>query len=274
MSFVKTTAAARDYILGRTRHRASAWAACGFLSLAASALLAGPGNANYDPNATVTIYVHGLEAIGAVHHGVYGDDFHESLLDTIASFAGLPTIESTGGSPPPNVVAATTYYGDTAPSYYSAADIAEIDRVAAQWGGGVPRYALIVAKYARHILERSGAQQVNFVSVSFGSLIVRWLIEKNLEGLADEGRIARWLSIEGVVAGNWAASHEDLVNLVDVLEPLPIDVEHMSYGWIESNLHSPRTQAADPAYANILVGTVASTDDRYIDAACADALPV
>jgi len=261
MSFVKTTAAARDYILGRIRHRASAWAACGFLSLAASALLAGPGNANYDPNATVTIYVHGLEAIGAVHHGVYGDDFHESLLDTIASFAGLPTIDRTGGSPPPNVVAATTYYGDTAPSYYSVADVAEIDRVTAQWGGGVPRYALIVAKYARHILERSGAQQVNFVSVSFGSLVVRWLIEKNVGGLAGEGRIARWLTVAGVIGGNWAASRDQTVDFLSSLGAEPIDLRQMDYGWIDTYLHAPRIDADSPYYAGILIGQVGGTDD-------------
>src|SRR5205814_2368669 len=103
-----------------------------------------------------------------------GGNVHEPVAEAVAAFAGLPILGDADGAPPPNVVAGTTYYGDTPPPYYSAADLAEIDQVTAQWGGGVPRYALIVAKYARHVLEISGARQVNFVSVSFGSLIVRW----------------------------------------------------------------------------------------------------
>src|SRR6185436_3040213 len=116
----------------------------------------------------------------------------------------------------------------------------EVEGVTSEWGGGVPRYAAIVARYARHVMEESGATQVNFVSASFGSLIVRWLIEKDVGGLAGEGRIARWLSAEGLLAGNWAASQDDLVGILDAVEPQPIDVEHMSYDWVATHLHSPR----------------------------------
>ena len=239
-----------------------------------TATLASFAHASHDPSRTATIYVLGFELDGADRHGAYGDDLHDPLADSLAALAGLPTALDSLGSLPMNVVAGASFYGDVAPFYYSPEDVQEIALATSQWGGGVPRYALIVAKYARRILERSGADQVNFVSTSFGSLIVRWLIEKNVEGLADEDRIARWLSIEGVVAGNWATSHEDLVHLVDAIQPLPIDVEHMSYGWIESNLHFPRTQADDPAYAKILMGMVASTDDRYNDAALRNAMLV
>ena len=222
----------------------------------------------HDPRRTATLYVLGFDPGGADRQGVYGGDFHEPVADSVAALAGLPIADGASGSLPANVVVGTDYYGDTPPSYYTAADVAEIDQVTAQWGGGVPRYAQIVAKQARRLLERSGAEQVNFVSASFGSLIVRWLIEKNLEGLAGEGRIARWLTIEGLVAGNWAASQGgDLVGLLSVLDLTPIDVTHMSYGWIEANLYAPRTEASHPAYAGILLGQIGSTDDSYNNAA-------
>ena len=235
-------------------------------------VVVGPALAGHDPNRTATIFVHGFELTGADRHGVFGDDFPEALAESVATMAGLPTSREAAGPMPINVVAGTTYYGDTAPSYYTDADRAEIDRITAEWGGGVPRYAFIVARHARHVLERSGADQVNIVSVSFGSLITRWMIENNVGGLAGAGRIARWLTAEGLVAGNWAASKPDLVNLLSIVAPEPIDVDHMAYGWIEAHLHAPRRTADDPRYANILIGQVASTDDGRNEAALRTAM--
>ena len=111
---------------------------------------------------------------------MFVEDEGDALLDSVAARAGSPVA---GGEAAlaPNVVAMTSYSGDTPPAYWTPADRALLDQVTAQWGGGVPRYALVVARYARHVLERSGAEQVNFVSASFGSLIVRWLIEKDVD---------------------------------------------------------------------------------------------
>lgn len=237
-----------------------------------SAALVGAALASHDPNRTATIYVLGYDPDGADRHGLYGDDLDDPRADSIAALAGLPAAHDSLGPLPPNVVVGTHYYGDLAPPYYTAQDIADVAQVTSQWGGGVPRYALIVAKYARRILDRSGADQVNFVSASFGSLIVRWLIEMNVEGLADDHRIARWLTVEGLVAGNWAASHDELVSLLDLFDPAPIDVDHMKYSWIEAHLHAPRGELADPACAGILVGQVASTDDRSNGGALRDAM--
>jgi hypothetical protein len=237
------------------------------LALAAAAMLAGPAAASHDPNRTATIYVHGFEVAGADRHGVYGEDAQDSLLAHVARLLGLSTAGEPGAALAPNVVTGTIYYGDTPPPYYSAQDVAEVDQVTTQWGGGIPRYALILAKYAHNVLERSGAQQVNFVSGSFGSLIVRWVIEKDVGGLASQGKIARWLTAEGVLCGNWVASHDEVVDFLSFLSPLPIDVEHMSYGWIEANLHAPRTEASSPLYAGILIGQIGSTDDSFRDGA-------
>ncbi|HEY2953987.1 MAG TPA: hypothetical protein VGK89_01915 [Candidatus Eisenbacteria bacterium] len=227
--------------------------------LAAAPATAAPG----DPGHTVTIWVHGFDTNGAGRHGTYGDDLAlRSATDSLAALVGLPTIEPGEAAPPPDVVAATTYYGDTPPAYYSAADVADVDGITAQYGGGVPRYALIVAKYARQLLRRSGASQANLVSASFGSLVARWMIEKDVEGLASEGRIARWLTAEGVLCGNWAASRPETMKLLDLPGIDLIDLVHMSYGWIEANLHSPRTEADNPLLAGILIGQMGSTDDR------------
>ncbi|TMQ70098.1 MAG: hypothetical protein E6K80_09585 [Candidatus Eisenbacteria bacterium] len=250
---------------GPRPRRASAAAILGatlLVLLAATPLISATQAAAQDPAHTATIYVDGFDSGGASRTGVFGADRRTPLVDSVAALVRC-AVANGESALPPNVVASTWYYGDTAPAYYGASDQAALAQVTAQWGGGVPRYALIVAKYVRNVLQRSGAQQVNLVSASFGSLIVRWLIEKDVEGLASEGRIARWLSIEGVLAGNWAASRDDLVHYLDFLDPLPIDVAHMNYGWVSAQVHTPRTEADNPLYSGILVGQVVSTDDGY-----------
>jgi hypothetical protein len=243
------------------------------LAVAVLALAPVPSwGSSHDPTRTVTIYLHGFEREGSERHGIYGEDIREPLADSVAALVGLP-VAAPQAPLPPNAVVGTTYYGDTPPAYYSAADQAELDAVTTQWGGGVPRYALIVAKYARHVLQRSGAQQVNLVSASFGALVARWIIEKDVESLASEGKIARWLTIEGVVAGNWAASHDEAVDLLSLVGPEPIDVLHMQYSWVDANL-GPRADASHPSYAGILIGHVASTDDRGNGGALRDAMLV
>jgi len=232
------------------------------LAAAAVLALAAPGRAQ-DPAHTATVWIHGFERSGAGSSGTFGEDFPEPLVDSVAALAGVGVATANASSLPPNVVGATSYYGDSPPSYYSDADVAELAQVTAQWGGGVPRYALIVAKYARQLMQRSGAQRINLVSSSFGSLIARWIIEKNVGGLAGEGRIARWLSIEGILAGNWAASQDDVVGYLDPLVAFPVDVSHMHYEWVAMQLHDPPTVADHSYYGSILVGQVVSTDDRY-----------
>jgi hypothetical protein len=235
------------------------------------ALISAPASAQ-DPSNTVTVWVHGFSGNGSVHQGVFGDDYSlDSAAGGLVAMAGLPVLTTGMDPPPPNVVGATNYYGDTPPSYYTEADLAELHDVMVRWDGGVPRYALIVAKYAKHLLERTGAAKVNFVSGSFGSLIVRWIIEKDVDGLASQGKIARWLSVEGIVDGNWAASRGETLGLLQVLGLGSIDLHHMSYGWVDANLH-PRRDADNPLYAGILMGAVGCTDDTDNDSALSLAL--
>ncbi len=219
-------------------------------------------NKTHNPNNTVTVYVHGFSGHGAGKTDtIYGEDEHESFMDDIPTFLGLPTINNPQDENKTNVFTATSYYGDTPPNYYSKQDIKDIDSITEEFGGGIPRYALVVAKYTKHLMERTGAKQVNFVSGSMGALVTRYLIEKNLEGLAGDKKIARWLTLEGVVNGNYAASNDDLLKIVKLFERPNIDVDHMSYDWIEDNLASGRKTATSPYYKDILIGHETSTKD-------------
>ncbi len=219
----------------------------------------------FDPNKTATIYVHGFNNGGYKRKGTYGADKYEEFFESIPSFIGLPTTNREEDKNRPNVVASTDYYGDTPPSYYTAKDIQDIEEVTAEYGGGIPRYAMIMAKYAKHILKRTGAKQVNFVSGSMGALVTRWLIEKDYEHLASEGKIARWLTLEGVVGGNYAASNDFLMKIWNEIDDPSIDVEQMSYNWINVHLHNPHRNTSSPYLKNILVGHETSTKDDAKD---------
>ncbi|MCP4758881.1 MAG: hypothetical protein GY876_05375 [Planctomycetes bacterium] len=216
----------------------------------------------HDPNRTATIYVHGFDPDGAEMTGVFGEDMSEPLLAVIADMAGIPLL---GGDPLPiNSVAGTTYYGDTPPDYYSAADIAELDAITAAWGGGMPRYAFIIAKYARNVMQRTGASQVNIVSASMGTYVARWLITHDSDGLASEGTIARWLSLEGVLAGHWAATNDTLSDLWDEYGTPSIDVDQMHYDWCNAQ-YGDRLTMDSALFGDILVGMEISTRDTEGD---------
>ncbi|MDP7009051.1 MAG: hypothetical protein QGI78_05715 [Phycisphaerales bacterium] len=224
----------------------------------------------HNPNTTPTIVIHGFDPDGASMEGVYGADvLEEQLLYDVADFAGLP-VNDGSTTLPINVVATTTYYGTTPPSYYTAQDIAELDSITQLYGGGIPRYALIIAKYAEHIMARSGAEQVNIVSASMGSFVGRWMIEKDSGHLASSGKIARWLSLEGVLCGNWAASNEVVQDLWDDFGTPTIDTEQMQYAWVEANLHSPRREADNPLLKDILIGMEMSSRDTAGDGTLTD----
>ncbi len=224
----------------------------------------------HNPNTTATIVIHGFDPDGASQEGVFGEDvLDEELLLQVGGFAGLPVSDGSA-TLPINVVATTTYYGDTPPSYYSAQDIAELNSVTKQYGGGIPRYALIIAKYAQHIMDRSDASQVNIVSASLGSFVGRWMIEKDSASLASDGKVARWLSLEGVLCGNWAASNELIQDLWDDFGIPTIDIEQMQYEWVEANLHSPRREADNPLFGEILIGMEMSSRDTAADGILTD----
>src|SRR5262245_66185300 len=84
-------------------------------------VLATVADAAHDPARTVTIYLHGFDPAGVDRHGVYGEDIHDDVADSVAAMVGLPTAPLNGPMAS-NAVVGTTYYGDTAPAYYTAVD--------------------------------------------------------------------------------------------------------------------------------------------------------
>lgn len=212
----------------------------------------------HDPNRTATIYLHGFDPDGAEMTGTFGVDMSEPLLGVIADMAGLPLIADAPEAK--NAVAAATYYGDTPPDYYTAADIAELDAITATWGGGMPRYAFIIAKYARNVMDRTGASQINIVSASMGTYVARWLITHDSDGLASEGAVARWLSLEGVLAGHWAATNDTVSDLWEEYGTPSIDVDQMHYDWCNAQ-YGDRNTLDSTLFGDILVGMEVSTRD-------------
>ena len=215
-----------------------------------------------DPAKTVTLDVHGWNLSGATKTGTVGRDRDGG--DTVAGimrFTGLPN--GTASPTAPNQILGTEYYGDTFPAYFSAADKAQVTALK-----GIPRYAAIVGKHARYLLGRSGAEGVNLICHSMGCLISRYLIENDVEHLASEGKIRRWVSFAGVVDGakladldhgRWLDAWARLLGL-DL-----IDVEHMSYDWVEKNVavyDHRRGDGNNPTWGGILVHHIVSTNPK------------
>ncbi len=208
---------------------------------------------------TLILYIHGYNNHGAGKHQVYGDIKVDTTGEKISDFTGYRMLESFDERNFEKAVVLTTYYGDTPPAYYAPADIEDIESVTQTYGGGIPRYALIVAKFIKHLLATTDAEHISIVSGSMGSLVTRWMIEKNLENLASAQKIEKWLSINGVIRGNYLSSQSDLVKVVEQYEKQPIDVKHMSYHWIETHLHAPKSVADSPYYQHIRIGQISST---------------
>ncbi len=216
------------------------------------------------PSHTATIVVRGFDKDGASSHGVFGADTASPTVSKLAATIGLPTADLAPYAP--NQVAFANYYGDTPPPYYTAQDITDVAAVTATYGGGIPRYALITAKYAKEVMRRSGAQQINLFGVSMGGLVSRWIVEKDVEGLVSSGKVARWIIVEGVVGGNWIASEggsslRDFMS--ETLDLDPIDLEHMTYGWIDTHLHNPHNEADNPLLGFIPIHIWIPSDDNY-----------
>ncbi len=218
-----------------------------------------PQTQNITSPKTVTVYVHGYDDKGVTYQSVYGYDAYDPMLDNFVKLTGFDTLKTYNPKNFSNIIAITPYYGTQAPDYYTPEDIQDIKDITSQYGGGIPRYALIVAKYAKHVMALTGADHVNFIGASLGALVSRWIIEKDVEHLASEKKILRWMSIEGVIRGNKMASKSNLVSFINTIQEQPIDVKQMDYAWIEKNLHSPRYSADSPYYGNILISQLTST---------------
>ncbi|MBX7258389.1 MAG: hypothetical protein K1Y02_18640 [Candidatus Hydrogenedentes bacterium] len=236
----------------------------------AVAILSPPAHAvNYNPSTAIMVYIHGFDNAGWTYTNVYGDD---STIDDIAgpvnqiaTFTGRPT--NIANPTAPNQVCGATYYGAAPPAWYTAEDIAADNALS---GTYVPRYALRMAKYIKHVITRSGATSAIVLSGSFGTEITRYMIEHNLCNLASDQLISRWMPIVGVMQGNWAASsiNYDLLGPIFGEDPSP-DIDCMQYGWVDSNISAHATMNS-AYYGPIIINQfVATADgDGYITALC------
>ncbi len=184
------------------------------------------------------------------------------MLDQILFYSGLP--EGRYDEDIPNQVVGVNYYGTVPPDWFSDADIAVIEALE-----GVPRYAEIVARFLHHRLELApDAEAINLACHSMGCEVVRYLLENDVEGVAGEGIIARWITGAGVVNGAWlAALGPWLEEYADALGIDIIDVIHMDYEWYGAHVPAcdgDRTQGNNPAFGDILIHHVLA-DSPYIE---------
>ncbi len=138
--------------------------------------IAMPVSATAPPHQVATVVIHGFSPSGSVTSGVFGSDKDGGYMADIAETLRLPTGDAFPMAP--NQLAYTTYYGDQYPSYYTQRDIADLESIEVREGTGVPVYAAIVAKYAKEVMRRSGASQVNLLSVALVDLSGAILLKK------------------------------------------------------------------------------------------------
>ena len=222
--------------------------------------LASPAQAvSYDSSTTIVVFIHGFDPDGYTRTGVFGDDETDGgVLDDVnllAATLGQPTWQVNPTAT--NHVAGSTYYGDTAPAWYTAQDIAD-DNAATS---GVPRYALRMAKYIQHCWNRApGVTAVNVVSGSFGTEVSRYMLEHNLGNLCSDQKIARWNTVVGVTRGNWAASNVPnwLAQLFGADSP---DIDQMSYDWVTANISNSGNMNSTYFAPMIITHFLATADD-------------
>ncbi len=209
------------------------------------------------PKRTLTIYIHGYDPRGFKYQGIFGEAVEDHFLDQIADFANFIPLEDDDGNAT-EIVTATSYYGNTPPEYYTPQD----EETLSDLDAGIPRYAFIVAKFAKHLMETKEFEQINLVSASMGSLVIRYLIQYDLEHLASEHKISKWLSLEGVIAGNIAASNSTLRSIFDEIEKDQApEVEQMRYKWIKAKF-GDRYTTTSPYFENIQIAFESSTNDH------------
>ena len=211
---------------------------------------------------TVTIYVHGYKEKGYKKEHDYGQNYYDTFRTNLIKYTELPTMDDYDKENFTNLITAVDYYGDTPPTYYDAQDLEDIEAIDKRYGGGIPKYAHIVAKFAKNALKESGASKINIVSVSMGSLVSRWLIEKDVENLASDKKIAKWITVEGVLHGNYALSQVDDGSFLNIFIENSADTEHMRYQWIEENLNATPKSMNPLLYKDIEFSQISLTEGK------------
>lgn len=185
------------------------------------------GAKDYDNDTTITVWVHGftVESPDDMKKGTYAKDRSCSgeVFETLRLFGvDRPCGDTPEGDASPGQFAKIEYFGEIPPAWMSQADADEVASL--PWDGptALRRYALILAKFLRHKMAVSGATHVNLTCHSFGCLIIRTLIEHDLEGLASGNHLVRWVTSAGVIAGARLARWSTNPNVVTVADLIGI----------------------------------------------------
>ncbi len=163
------------------------------------------GEKAYDlDDTTITVWVHGFSnnSSSDFEDMVYGYD--RSCSGVFDAFRRYGIDRPCGDNDPTasNQYAKLEYYGAIPADWLTEEQIAEIDLYPYTDGTKrLQRYGLILAYYLRHKLDVTEATHFNLACHSMGCMIIRYVIENNLENLAAENRFVRWFSSAGVLAG-------------------------------------------------------------------------
>lgn len=186
----------------------------------------------HSPDA-ISVWVHGFRNVNdaAFKAMTYGSiDGCGGVFTKIAEFGvQRPCAEHPTLGTAPNHFMKVEYFGAKAPPWMAPLDVAEVEQY--DWSGtdALHRYALIVAKTIRWRLDISGAKAANLACHSMGCLITRHMIEHNLENLAAEGRLARWVTSAGVISGARLARLYDNPSVQQIADALGLGVNEFAF---------------------------------------------
>jgi hypothetical protein len=178
-----------------------------------------------------------------------------------------------GGDPnfdtAPNQVVSVEYYGAIPATWMSQQDIMEVEQYPYIGGPtGLQRYGLIVAKFIKWRMAHTGATHVNLACHSMGCLLARYVIENDLEQLASQNKITRWVTGAGVIAGAQLARlyNNPQVQMAAVNIGLAVDdFALMNPDYVQAHASSydhKLWQGNNPLFAGMLIHHVGATDPR------------
>ena len=227
----------------------------------------------WDPATTLTVQVHGFRSVreSDVESQIYGEPRSAGGIGRAMQpfLDGIP--DGTREPEAPNQLIGVNYYGATPAPWITGPEAAQIQRFRRNSPQSVHRYALIVAKFVRHRMALSGATHVRFVCHSMGCHVIRYLIEHDLEGLASEGRVVRWATIAGVIAGARLARLYDNPTVRTIGDEIGLntaDFVHMHPDYVMDHIarwdHRPYA-ANNPNFTGIRMHHVLGSDPRLSD---------
>lgn len=234
-------------------------------------VLAGDGK-NLDPAHTLFVEVRGFTFERY-------EDFPDTVYGAVSSGSRLSeTVRELTGRPDgrifpfePNQVVEVEYYGGVPADWMSSEDVADIERFPYASALALQRYALIVAKFLRYRVESTGAEHVGVFCHSMGCHLTRYLIENDLEGLASDQLISRWVTNAGVLAGARLAQLYDNptvrevgndigINTYDFVHMHPDYVQEVSASW-DHDIYA----ADNPLFRGVYVHHLAAAKEELTE---------